>query len=187
MSIWFVTRDFSFDLLYGGGKMPEPCPSRTPTPAPSGVHVWLVLFKAHRAIGRLADTIFKHSCLGESEFRVLEVLLHKGPLPVNVIGPKVFLTPGSISVAVDRLYSRGLVSRDENPDDRRVRLVGLTAPGRCLIERVFQQHAADLEEIMRVLSCEERVHLAALLKKVGLHAEAMGKDVPPACGPLAGK
>jgi hypothetical protein len=28
--------------------------------------------------------------LGDSDFRVLEVLLHKGPLPVNSIGPKVF-------------------------------------------------------------------------------------------------
>jgi hypothetical protein len=38
--------------------------------------------------------------LGDSDFRVLEALLHKGPLPVNTLGPKVWLTPGSISVAV---------------------------------------------------------------------------------------
>jgi MarR family 2-MHQ and catechol resistance regulon transcriptional repressor len=42
--------------------------------------------------------------LGESDFRVLEVLLHKGPMPVNAIGPKVYLNLGSVSVAVDRLY-----------------------------------------------------------------------------------
>jgi MarR family 2-MHQ and catechol resistance regulon transcriptional repressor len=57
---------------------------------------------------------------------VLEVLLHKGPLPVNTIGPKVWLTPGSISVAVDRLEKKALVKR-KNTDDRRVRLVELTA------------------------------------------------------------
>jgi hypothetical protein len=38
--------------------------------------------------------------LGESDFRVLEVLLHKGPMPVNAIGPKVYLNPGSVSVGV---------------------------------------------------------------------------------------
>ena len=147
-------------------------PPRPRTAAPSGVHVWLVLFKAHQAIGQVAGKMFKHSCLGESEFRVLEVLLHKGPLPVNVIGPKVFLTPGSISVAVDRLHGRGLVTRAENPADRRVRLVDLTPSGRCLISRVFRQHAADMEEIMQVLRPEERARLVALLKKVGRHAEA---------------
>jgi hypothetical protein len=50
----------------------------------------------------------------------------------HTIGPKVWLTPGSISVAVDRLENAALVKR-KNTDDRRVRLVGLTAKGRALI------------------------------------------------------
>ena len=42
-----------------------------------------------------------------SDFRVLELLLHKGlTTPVNAIGPKVNLNPGSVSVAVDRLYRK---------------------------------------------------------------------------------
>ena len=120
----------------------------------------------------MASALLKHSGLGESEFRVLEALLHKGALPVNTLGPKVDLTPGSISVAVDRLHNRGLVTRNESPDDRRVRVVDLTAEGKRLIEAVFCRHAADLEDTMQVLSPEERVHLEALLKKVGRHAEA---------------
>jgi len=58
--------------------------------------------------------------------RVLEVLLHKGPLPLNTIGPTVDLTPGSISIGVDRLVARGLVRRIESAEDRRVRIVALT-------------------------------------------------------------
>jgi len=54
---------------------------------------------------------------------------------VNTIGPKVWLTPGSISVAVDRLVKKGLVSRKDHPDDRRVRQVELTPKGRALITR----------------------------------------------------
>src|ERR1700738_1583242 len=89
----------------------------------SGVHVWLVLAKAFHALGVHAEESLKFSRtgLGDSDFRVLEVLLHKGPLPVNTIGPKVWLTPGSISVAVDRLEKKGLVKR-KNTEDRRVRL-----------------------------------------------------------------
>jgi hypothetical protein len=40
-----------------------------------------------------ASRSFQGSGLGDSDFRVLEALLHKGPLPVDTIGPKVFLTP----------------------------------------------------------------------------------------------
>src|SRR5579871_1322561 len=96
-------------------------------------HVWLVMMKAMRALTRYAAAGIEDTGLGDSDFRVLEVLLHKGPLPVNTIGPIVDLTAGSISIAVDRLFEKGLVSRVESTEDRRVRIVALTARGRDLI------------------------------------------------------
>src|SRR5476649_827462 len=103
-------------------------------------HVWLVMIKAMRALTRYAASGIEDTGLGDSDFRVLEVLLHKGPLPVNTIGPKVWLTPGSISVAVDRLVKKGLVTRKGHAGDRRVRTVELTPKGRALIMRGFGEH-----------------------------------------------
>jgi MarR family transcriptional regulator, 2-MHQ and catechol-resistance regulon repressor len=139
----------------------------------SGVHVWLVLGKAFRALAARAEESLNlgGTGLGDSEFRVLEVLLHRGSLPVNTIGPKVWLTPGSISVAVDRLEKKALVKR-RNTDDRRVRLVELTAKGRALITRTFREHAAAMEVAAGILSKEERLVLLQLLKKLGKGAEA---------------
>ena len=139
----------------------------------SGVHVWLVLGKAFRALATRAEESVNlgGTGLGDSEFRVLEVLLHRGSLPVNTIGPKVWLTPGSISVAVDRLEKKALVKR-RNTDDRRVRLVELTAKGRALITRTFREHAAAMEVAAGILSKEERLVLLQLLKKLGKSAEA---------------
>ena len=134
----------------------------------SGVHVWLVLMKAFRALGAHAEKSVSSSQtgLGDSDFRVLEALLHKGPLPVNTIGPKVWLTPGSISVAVDRLEKTALVKR-KSTHDRRVRMVELTPKGRALITKTFRAHAAAMEEAVGVLSKEERLMLLRLLKKLG--------------------
>ena len=134
----------------------------------SGVHVWLVLGKAFQAqAARAHESLnLSRAGLGDSDFRVLEVLLHKGPLPVNTIGPKVWLTPGSISVAVDRLETKGLVKRT-NTDDRRVRMVELTAKGRALITKTFREHAAAMEEGAGVLSKVGRIMLLRLLKKLG--------------------
>src|SRR5271170_7515569 len=86
-------------------------------------HVWLVMMKAMRALTRYAAAGIEETGLGLSDFGVLEALLHKGPLPVNTIGTIVNLTPGSISIAVDRLVAKGLVSRVESAEDRRVRIV----------------------------------------------------------------
>src|SRR6266566_5072188 len=104
------------------------------TPAP--VHTWLVMMKAMQSITRYGLANLEESGLGLSDFAVLEVLLHKGPLPVNVIGPKVNLTPGSISVAVDRLLAKGFVSRTESAEDRRVRVVALTTRGKSVIKPI---------------------------------------------------
>lgn len=141
-----------------------------------GVHLWLLLMKAfHSVEAYIAATMLEGVC-GESDFRILEVLLHKGPLPVNTIGPKVFLTPGSISTAVERLYRRGLVTRLESKTDRRVRVVDLTPKGRRLIEGQFELHAAALERLAEVLSPAERLQLSEALKKLGKRAAG---SVPP--------
>jgi MarR family transcriptional regulator, 2-MHQ and catechol-resistance regulon repressor len=49
-------------------------------PDHSGVHLWVLLWKASKAVEGLSD------------FGVLEALLHKGPLPISVLGKKVMLS-----------------------------------------------------------------------------------------------
>jgi len=136
-------------------------------------HVWLVMLKAMRALTLYAAAGIEGTGLGDSDFRVLEVLLHKGPLPVNTIGPLVGLTPGSISIAVDRLVAKGLVSRVESTEDRRVRSVALTPRGKELIVPAFRKHAAQMKGVFSELSPEELRGLEEALKKVGKRAAAL--------------
>jgi MarR family 2-MHQ and catechol resistance regulon transcriptional repressor len=130
------------------------------------------LWKAAHAIEQNAARSVSELGLGLSEFAVLEVLLHKGPQPVNVIGKKVLLTSGSITAAVDRLESKELVRRSTAKGDLRARIVQLTERGRRLIERAFRRHVLDMEEAMAVLRSGERGELVRLLKKVGMWAAA---------------
>jgi MarR family 2-MHQ and catechol resistance regulon transcriptional repressor len=143
---------------------------------PEPVRVWLVMLKAMHAISRFASSRIVKSGIGDSDFRVLEVLLHKGPLPVNTIGPKVNLTPGSISVAVDRLHSQGLVSRMEDSNDRRIRIVALTPKGRRLIVSMFRCHAATMTRIFSEIDPEELRTFEAVLKKIGRRAEGLERS-----------
>jgi MarR family 2-MHQ and catechol resistance regulon transcriptional repressor len=136
-------------------------------------HVWLVMIKAMQALTRYGRATIEDTGLGDSDFRVLEILLHKGALPVNTIGPIVGLTPGSISIAVDRLVEKGLVSRAESTEDRRVRIVALTRRGRDLIVPAFRKHAGQMRKLFSGLSPEELRGLEAALKKVGKRAVAL--------------
>jgi MarR family 2-MHQ and catechol resistance regulon transcriptional repressor len=136
-------------------------------------HVWLVMMKAMRALTRYAAAGIEETGLGLSDFGVLEVLLNKGPLPVNAIGPIVDLTPGSISVAVDRLFEKGLVTRVESAEDRRVRIVALTPRGKDLIVSAFRKHSSQIKRVFSQLSPEELCGLEASLKKIGKRAAAL--------------
>jgi MarR family 2-MHQ and catechol resistance regulon transcriptional repressor len=136
-------------------------------------HVWLVMMKAMRALTRYAAAGIEETGLGLSDFGVLEGLLHKGPLPVNTIGPIVDLTPGSISIAVDRLFAKGLVSRVESGEDRRVRIVALTPRGKDLIAPAFRKHAGQMRRVFSGLNPEELLSLEVALKKIGKCAAAL--------------
>jgi len=139
-------------------------------------HVWLVMMKAMRALTRYAAAGIEETGLGLSDFGVLEVLLHKGPLPVNTIGAIVDLTPGSISIAVDRLVAKGLVSRVESAEDRRVRIVALTPRGTGLIVSAFRRHSGQMKRVFAELSPEELRGLGVTLKKVGKRAAALMEE-----------
>jgi len=136
-------------------------------------HVWLVMMKAMRALTRYAVAGIEETGLGLSDFGVLELLLNKGPLPVNTIGPIVDLTPGSISILVDRLVAKGLVSRVESTEDRRVRIVALTPRGKDLIVSAFRKQSGQMKKVFSELSPEELRSLEVRLKKVGKRAAAL--------------
>ena len=146
----------------------------------SGVHVFLVLWKAARAVEDYAEKSITHLEMCGSDFAVLEALLHKGPLPVNEIGKKVLLTSGSITVAVDRLEKRALVERRAHGTDRRARIVHLTREGKKVITRIYGQHAADMERLaVESLTKAERKTLIGLLKKIGYQALGQSEEKAP--------
>jgi MarR family 2-MHQ and catechol resistance regulon transcriptional repressor len=139
-------------------------------------HVWLVMMKVMRALTRYAAAGIEETGLGLSDFGVLEILLNKGPLPVNTIGPIVDLTPGSISAAVDRLFAKGLVTRVESSEDRRVRVVALTSRGKDLIVSAFRKHSGEMKRVFSELSAEELRGFEVALKKVGKRAADLIRD-----------
>jgi MarR family transcriptional regulator, 2-MHQ and catechol-resistance regulon repressor len=143
------------------------------------VHCWLVLGKAFQAASKYLYAGLEETGIDDTDFRILEALLNKGPLPVNTIGPKVYLTPGSISVAIDRLLDRGLVGRVESPEDRRVRIVSLTSKGKELIAPVFRKHAAEIRKVFADASPKELRSLETMLKKIGKRAESLGSGIKP--------
>jgi MarR family 2-MHQ and catechol resistance regulon transcriptional repressor len=159
----------------------------TATKPPSGVHLWLLLWKAAKAQEVHARRSAEATGLCLSDFGVLEALLHKGPLPVNTLGKKILISSGSVTAAVDRLEREQLVERMDAATDRRARIVHLTPKGTALIRRLFEAHAGDMERAFSHLDGPEREALATLLRKVGRAEGENGSTKPVATARPRGK
>jgi MarR family 2-MHQ and catechol resistance regulon transcriptional repressor len=137
----------------------------------SAPRLWLVMARAYDSMVTYIEGSITAQGLGLSDFMVLEVLLHKGPLTISAIGEKVLLASASMTSAIDRLEKRGLVKRRSCSSDRRIRLVELTDCGRAFIEEIYARHEKDLEAVTSGLSDEERETLYEGLKKIGMAAK----------------
>jgi MarR family 2-MHQ and catechol resistance regulon transcriptional repressor len=137
----------------------------------SAPRLWLVLARAYGSIVNYIEGSFVSQGLGLSDFMVLEVLLHKGPLTISAIGEKVLLASASMTSAIDRLEKRGLVRRKTCDSDRRIRFVELTDCGKAFIEEIYARHEKDLEAVVSTLDDEERRVIYDGLKKIGLAAK----------------
>jgi len=138
-----------------------------------GAYVFQTLWKTYRTLLAIADESKKKAGLGDSDYRVLETLLQNGPLPVNTIGEMIDLTTGSITTAIDRMEAKWLVARKNHPEDRRIRIVELTAKGRRLAEKANAQYSSAMEDAASVLSREDRVALIDLLQRLSTGNETL--------------
>jgi MarR family transcriptional regulator, 2-MHQ and catechol-resistance regulon repressor len=137
----------------------------------SAPRLWLVLARAYGSMGTYIEGSITAQGLGLSDFMVLEVLLHKGPMTISAIGEKVLLASASMTSAIDRLEKRDLVRRKTCGSDRRIRFVELTDCGKAFIEEIFARHEKDLEAVIGGLGDEERRVIYEGLKKIGLAAK----------------
>jgi MarR family transcriptional regulator, 2-MHQ and catechol-resistance regulon repressor len=145
---------------------------RPPTRSDTALKLWVVLARAFDALERHARASIAGFGLGTTEFGVLEVLYHKGELPVCEVQRRILVESSSTTYVVDKLVRRGLVHRRASGRDRRVILLGLTAAGRRLIGRIFPPHATAMRRAMDALSAPERAQAVRLLRALGKGAAA---------------
>ena len=101
-----------------------------------------------------------------NQFKVLEVLYHRGNLNIGSITKLTMSTPGNITVVVKNLKRDGWITSICDPADKRASILSITAKGSEKMDEVFPQHSQNLKKTMDVLSDEELDTLSQLLKKV---------------------
>ena len=103
------------------------------------------------------------------QFRLLLVLALRGGAASHDLAESMGVSLATITGIVDRLAAQNLVTRREDPRDRRVRRVELTAAGRGLVDDIAAAGTASQRRLLDRLSLDD---LAILERAFGLLADA---------------
>jgi MarR family 2-MHQ and catechol resistance regulon transcriptional repressor len=102
-----------------------------------------------------------------SQWGVLEALFHLGPMPQKDIGHKLLKSGGNITMVVNNLEKRSLVSRKRLKGDRRFMQIHLTARGRRLVARILPEHVAGIVRDMARIGAGELEELRRVCRNLG--------------------
>jgi DNA-binding MarR family transcriptional regulator len=154
----------------------------------SSVEVVTRLGRVRDHIDERLATVFANFGLTTPAFAALVTLARlndDGPgVSQRRLADELGLTPGTVSVRVDRLAEQGLLTRTPDPELRRNVLITLTDKGRELFERAVPAHLDNEARLLAALDDDEQRLLAALLRK--LLVEFEGSTNPADAGPHLG-
>lgn len=130
----------------------------------------IALGRSMQAIERGVRPHLVECGLGLTEFAVLEVLYHKGALPLGEIRDRILVTGASTTYVVKKLEERGLMRRRTSDQDQRVVFGDLTPKGRALMDDVFPAHVDRLRHVTSGLSPAQKRAAAQLLRRLSHEA-----------------
>jgi MarR family 2-MHQ and catechol resistance regulon transcriptional repressor len=139
----------------------------------TALKLWIVLSRAQAAVARHTEADVARHGLTIAEFGILEALYHRGPLLLGELQRKILVSSGGVTYLVDRLDAKGLVERQECPEDRRARYAALTTAGERLVKRIFPEHAKRILSALSGLTKAEQAQAAALLRTLGRTADEL--------------
>jgi len=129
---------------------------------------------AYVKLERAASSAFAYARVGLEEegltlgqFAVLEALYHVGSQFLGDLARRILTSSGNLTLVIDNLEKRGLVSREQEGRDKRFVVASITPAGKKLIARIFPQHARRILDFMGRLSPAEQERLGELCRKLG--------------------
>ena len=132
----------------------------------SSVEAGQTYMELHHQLHRIVDQAMCRAGLSLGRAKVLMRLDAHGPMNQATLAGLLGFAPRSVTETVDVLEREGLVTRAEDPHDRRARIVSLTDAGRAACLTAAEVRTKTMDEIFGVLSPTERAQFVALLTTV---------------------
>ena len=131
------------------------------SPFSKAIRSWMDVFmqRSMRGWGLFA----KSTGLSMPQFSMMMQLHYKGACGMSQVSERFEITPAAASQLVDKLVQSGLIKRDEDPHDRRAKVLNITDKGRELIQRGIEERYRWVDQLEGKLTVEERAQVSDAL------------------------
>ena len=141
------------------------------------IRAWMDIFM-HRSWSGWSR-FAKSTGLSMPQFSVLMQLHHRGNCAIGDISERFDITNAAASQLVDKLVQSGLLQREEDPHDRRAKLLNLTDKGRDLIQQSIEERYRWVDGLAEQLTPEERDKVSEALNIMTQAAREMEAEPAP--------
>ena len=125
------------------------------------IRSWMDVFM-HRSM-RGWGLFAKSTGLSMPQFSVMMQLHHRGNCAIGDISERFDITNAAASQLVDKLFQGGFIKREEDPQDRRAKMLNLTDKGKDLIQRGIEERYRWVDQLSEKLTVEERAQVTNAL------------------------
>jgi len=121
----------------------------------------------------------KSTGLSMPQFSILMQLQHRGACGMSEISERFDISAAAASQLVDKLVQGGYIVREEDPSDRRAKLLNLTSSGRDLIQQGIEERYRWMEQLASSLDAGEQSKVVEALTILTEAAKALEEKPEP--------
>jgi len=141
-------------------------PGLAATDLPGEMAVFSILRTGSLILNTVSHNLARFG-ISESAFNILTLLATRPEgLTQTELSRYLIVSRANITGLVDRLAGKNLVERQNDPRDRRVSLVNITARGQSLLERILPQHYRFMNRLLASLQTQDKEQLIRILAQV---------------------
>jgi MarR family transcriptional regulator, organic hydroperoxide resistance regulator len=127
----------------------------------------------NRYIQRYNPDVWMGLCLTIAQVKSLFYIYNEGTINFRQLAAAMKVTPSNVTGIIDRLVDQGLVSRTENPEDRRMLMLRLTEKGESLINNLRERRVSQVSAVLSKMTAED---LEAVQKGFAIMAGAIESE-----------
>lgn len=134
--------------------------------------------RVNQALRQTNQDAWMQLSLTVPQVKSLFFITNHGSTNFKKLADALKVTPSNLTGVIDRLVEQGLVSRKENPEDRRMMLLKATVKGEELVGDLRERRITHLSQALSELSPEELNTIVQGLTLLAKVTEAQAKQAP---------